>query len=74
MLDAMGNVVAQHLLLQPTQGSADRGNLRYDVDTVAVLFDHPGEPTDLAFDPLEPIEARFIAIAASSRRVARRSS
>ena len=56
VLDAMRDVVAQDLLLDPAQRGTHRGNLRHDVDTVAVLLDHPGEAARLPLDALEPIE------------------
>ena len=40
VLDAMADVVAQDLLLDPPQRGAHRRNLRDDVDAVAVLLDH----------------------------------
>lgn len=51
MFDAMGDVVLKDLLLDAPQRGADRGDLRHDVDAVAVLVDHLGEAADLAFDP-----------------------
>jgi hypothetical protein len=35
VLDAMGDVIAQHLLLDPAQRGADRGNLRDDAETMS---------------------------------------
>ena len=64
MLDAMRDVIAQHLLLDPAQRGADRGNLRDDVDAIAILLDHAGEPPHLAFDSLEPLQARRLDLAA----------
>ena len=56
VLDAMRNVVAQNLLLDPAERGAHRGNLRDDVDAVAVLLDHPRETARLPLDALEAVE------------------
>src|SRR5262245_59976116 len=53
MLDAMGDVVLQHLLLDPPQRGANRRDLRDDVDAVAVPVDHFREAADLALDPAQ---------------------
>jgi hypothetical protein len=50
MFDAMGNVIPQNLLLDFPQSGTNSGNLRYDVDTVPVLFKHFRKSTDLTFD------------------------
>src|SRR5947209_4156561 len=42
VFDAMADVIAQYLLLQPPQGGADRRDLRHDIDAVAVLVHHAG--------------------------------
>ena len=55
VLDAMRDVIAQHLLLDPAQRGADRGDLRDDVDAAAVVFHHAGEAADLAFDSTEAL-------------------
>lgn len=57
MLDAVRNVVVQHLLFYATQSGTNCGNLCHDIDTVAVAIDHTGEPTDLAFNAIETFEA-----------------
>src|SRR5205085_9874122 len=69
VLDAMRDVIAQHLLLDPAQRGADRGDLRDDVDAIAILFDHAGEPADLAFDSLEPLQARRLDLGAHGRYI-----
>lgn len=53
-LHAMRNMVAQDLLLHPAQGRAHRGNLRDDVDAIAVVRHHARQAAHLAFDPLQP--------------------
>src|SRR5688572_25278078 len=48
-LDAMGDVLAQNLFLDPAQRRAHGRDLRDDVDAVAVLVHHAGEAAHLAF-------------------------
>src|SRR5438105_2366895 len=55
MLDAMGDVVLQHFLLDASQRGAHRRDLRDDVDAVAVLVDHLREAANLALDPAQPL-------------------
>src|SRR5215510_13694302 len=57
VLDAVRDVVAQDLLLDPAQRSAHRRELRDHVDAVAVVHDHAGEPAHLALDAAQPLEA-----------------
>ena len=45
VLDAMGDVLSQDLLLDAPQRGADGGDLCDDVDAVAILLDHAGEAT-----------------------------
>src|SRR5262249_59704518 len=56
-LDAMADMVAQHLVLDPLQGGARRGDLGQDVDAVAILLDHAGDAAHLSFDSIEPPQA-----------------
>ena len=56
MLDAMGHVIAEDFLFDATQRRANRGNLRDDIDAIAVLVDHAGETADLAFYSAETFE------------------
>ena len=51
------DVVAQHLLLDAPQRRADGGDLRDDVDAVAVLLDHAGEAAHLALDAAQALQA-----------------
>src|SRR6266545_1121925 len=53
VLDAMGDVILQNFLLGPPQRRAHRRDLRDDVDAIAVLLHHAGEPAHLAFDPAQ---------------------
>src|SRR5262245_1109619 len=57
VLDAVPDMILQNLLLDPPQGSAHRGDLREDVDAVAVALDHAGNSADLAFDSIETAKA-----------------
>src|SRR5712692_10128205 len=62
MLDAMGDVIAQDLLLQAPQRRAHRRNLGDDVDAVAVVVDHAGDAAHLALDPAQPLRAGRLAV------------
>ena len=42
------------------EGGLDRRDLGDDVDAVALLFDHPPDPADLALDPAQPLEQRLL--------------
>ena len=53
MFDAVAYMIAQELFLNSRERSANRADLCDDVDTVAVLFHHSGQPTDLALDTIE---------------------
>lgn len=53
VLDAMRDVILQHFFLNPAQRRAHGGDLRDDIDTVAIFIDHAREPAHLAFDPVE---------------------
>jgi len=57
MLDAMADVIAQHLVLDAAQRGADRRQLSKDVDAVSVLADHARDTAHLALDPAEAFEA-----------------
>ena len=56
VLDAMRDMIAQDLLLDPAQRGAHGGNLGHDIDAVAVVLHHAGKTARLAFNALEPIE------------------
>src|ERR1700682_4028649 len=55
MFDAMRHVIPQHLFLDAPQRGAYRGNLRHDVDAVAVLVDHFRQAANLALDPAQAL-------------------
>ncbi len=44
MLDAVPDVIPKDFLLHASQRGTHRGNLRHDIDAVAVFFDHSGKP------------------------------
>src|SRR5262249_60877697 len=60
---AMADVVAQDLLFESAERGAHGGNLRHDVDAVAIVLDHAGEPAHLALDPAEPLETGGLGVA-----------
>jgi hypothetical protein len=62
MLDAMGNVIAKDLLLDPPKGRTRRRNLCDDVDAIAVLIDHAREAANLSLDPFEASQARRLGL------------
>src|SRR5205809_231966 len=47
------------------------GDLREHVDAVAVLLDHPLEPTHLSLDAVQPLDQRVIVIAVLHARTLR---
>ncbi len=69
MLDAVGDVVGENFLLGAAQRGARRRELGDDVDAIAVVLDHAGEPTHLALDPLEPLRHRRLGIRAHVRYI-----
>ncbi len=62
VLDAMGDVIAENLLLGPAQRRAHGGDLGDDVDAVAVVADHAGEPADLALDAAQALDNRRFCV------------
>ncbi len=50
MLDAVTHVIAKDFLLDASQCGTHGGNLRYDIDAVAVLVNHSGKPAHLPFN------------------------
>jgi hypothetical protein len=57
MLDAMADVVFEHLFLDALQSCTYRSHLGYDIDAVAVLLEHSREAAHLTLDPGEPLQA-----------------
>ena len=54
----MTNVIAKDFLFDPAQRGIDRRELCHDVDAIAILFDHPRYPTDLALYAIQAFSAR----------------
>ena len=50
MLDAMGDMVPEDQFLDALECRSGGGNLRDEIDAVAVGLDHAGETANLAFD------------------------
>src|SRR6266851_1593080 len=67
VLDAMRDVILEDFLLRPPQRRAHRRNLRDDIDAVAIILDHAGEPAHLALDAAEPPQARGLGFLADDR-------
>jgi hypothetical protein len=53
VLYAMGDVILQHLFFDAPERRADSGDLRHDVDAVAIIVDHLEKTPDLALDPVQ---------------------
>ncbi len=69
MLDAMGDMVAQDLLLDAAECRFCRRDLRDDVDAIAVVLDHARQPADLALDSFKPFKAGRLDLLAHSRHI-----
>jgi len=52
VLNAVRDMVCEDFLLRPSKRGSNSRNLRNDVDAIAVILNHAGEASDLAFDPL----------------------
>jgi hypothetical protein len=57
MLDTVADMVLEDFLLNPPQRGAHRGDLRDDVDAIAVTLDHASDPAHLALDAAEAAKA-----------------
>lgn len=53
VLDAMGDMVAQNILLDPIQCGLNRIDLGDDIDAIAVFIDHFCDASNLSFDPVQ---------------------
>ena len=58
MLDTMRDVFAQNFLFDAPQGSANRRDLRDDIDAIAVFLNHPREAADLPLDAAQALQCR----------------
>ena len=57
LFDAVSDVIAEDLLLYPTQGGAHGGDLSDDVDAITAFFDHAREAAYLTLDAIESLDA-----------------
>ena len=57
VLDTVGDVITQNFLLDASQCRAYGGDLRDDIDAVAIILDHAGEAADLTFDAAQALQA-----------------
>ena len=57
VLDTVGDVVTQNFLLDASECRAYGGDLRDDIDAVAVFLDHAGEAANLTFDAAQAFQA-----------------
>src|SRR5436190_7325211 len=55
-------MIVEHLEGQALEGGVHRRDLREDVDAVAVVLDHPLDPTDLAFDAVQALRQRSLVV------------
>src|SRR5207253_3852421 len=62
-LDAMMEMIVQHLGLDLRQRGADRLELGEHIDAVALFLDHAGDAAHLTLDPAEPIGQRRLVVA-----------
>src|SRR5258708_17529561 len=69
MLDAMGDVIAQDLLLDAPKRGPHRRNLRDDVDAIAILIDHARDAAHLALDPVHALGAGRLDVLAHARYI-----
>ena len=56
MFDAMRNVIMKHLLFNATQSGPRGGDLRDNVDTVPIFFDHAHKAANLSFNPAQALQ------------------
>src|SRR5262249_24197922 len=60
VVDAVGDVVGQHLVLDALQRRADRLELGQHIDAVAVFVDHAGDAAHLALDAGQALAAGLL--------------
>ena len=58
LFDAMRDVLTQDFLLNASERSSDGGDLRDDIDAVAIFLNHAGETTNLALDAAQALDGR----------------
>ena len=62
MLDAMCDVIAEHLFLDTPQRCSNGRDLRHDIDAVPTLLDHPGQSAHLSLDTVQAFQARSFGL------------
>ena len=58
----MVHVVVEDLERQALERGVHRGDLRQDVDAVAILLDHPLDAAHLSLDPVQSADERVLAL------------
>jgi len=69
MFDTVRHVISENFLLDASQGCSNGGDLRDDVDAVAVFLDHSGQATDLAFNAVEALRACSLDVRSHERYI-----
>ena len=69
--DAVLDVVVEELERDALERGLHGGDLREDVDAVAILLDHPLDPAHLALDPVQPLDERLLVLRVAVRHVDR---
>src|SRR5207247_3687711 len=60
--NAMVDVLIEDLEREAVERGADGGDLREDVDAVAVVLDHPLDAAHLSLDPVQALDQRFLFV------------
>ena len=58
--DAVLDVLVEQLERDALERVRHGGDLREDVDAVALVLDHPLDPADLALDAVQPLDERVL--------------
>ena len=69
MINAVRHVIAQDPLLYATQSGTHRADLRDDVDTITVFFDHARQTPHLPFNAVEPADGCGLAVLCHDRYI-----
>lgn len=69
MLHAMGYVIFQHFFFDASQCGTNCGDLRYDIDAIAIFIHHLGETADLALDAAKPFLAGTLDVFSHSNYI-----
>ncbi len=68
----MRHVVLEHLRRDLLERGLDGGDLRQDVDAVAILLDHPLDAAHLALDPVQALRQRILVLGVAVHQVTSR--